>query len=444
MRGFHHDQNAQCSIRLICLLSICRDRIVRSHIYSVRLVQSQSECSVQQPLEIFFVFTASPLFHQHFFSLAARPLGVAAACAVVAGAAFAQDVQIVKIAHAGPVSGGIAHIGKDTENGVRLAVDDLNAQGLVIGGKKIKFELAAEDDAGDPRQATAVAQKLCDQKVAGVVGHLQSGTSIPASAVYAKCDMPHITASASNPDLTKPGHKTTFRLIANDNALGAALALFGADHLKIKTVAIIDDRTAYGQGVASVFKATALQKGVKVVGEEFTNDKATDFMAILTSIKNKKPDAIFYGGLDAQAGPMLRQMEQLGLSNVKYFGGDALCTEKLPELASKTQALKNVTCATGGASVDKMQGGSEWKKRYDAKFPGQFQIYSPYAYDAAMVLADAMKRANSVDPKVFTPFIAKTDYKGVTANIAFTPKGELTAPAVTLYTYKDGSRVALN
>ncbi len=388
-----------------------------------------------------FVF---PVFHQNMLRLVSLPLGAAAACAVIAGTAHAQDVQVVKIAHAGPVSGGIAHIGKDTENGVRLAVEDLNAQALVIGGKKIKFELAAEDDAGDPRQATAVAQKLCDQKVAGVVGHLQSGTSIPASAVYAKCDMPHITASASNPDLTKPGHKTTFRLIANDNALGAALALFGADHLKIKTVAIIDDRTAYGQGVASVFKATALQKGVKVVGEEFTNDKATDFMAILTSIKNKKPDAIFYGGLDAQAGPMLRQMEQLGLSGVKYFGGDALCTEKLPELASKTQALKNVTCATGGASVDKMQGGADWKKRYDAKFPGQFQIYSPYAYDATMVLADAMKRANSVDPRVFNAFISKTEYKGVTANIAFTSKGELTTPAVTLYTYKDGRRVALN
>ena len=379
-------------------------------------------------------FASSPLFR----------ISALTSVALAASLASAQDVQTVKIAHAGPVSGGIAHIGKDTENGVRLAIDDLNAQNLVIGGKKIKFEIAAEDDAGDPRQATAVAQKLCDQNVAGVVGHLQSGTSIPASAIYAKCDLPHITASASNPDLTKPGHKTTFRLIANDNALGAALALFGADHQKLKSVAIIDDRTAYGQGVASVFKATAQQKGLKVVAEEFTNDKATDFMAILTSIKNKKPDAIFYGGLDAQAGPMLRQMEQLGLGNVKYFGGDALCTEKLPELSGKTPALKNVTCATGGASVDKMQGGADWKKRYDAKFPGQFQIYSPYAYDAAMVLADAMKRANSVDPKVFGPLIAKTEYKGVTANIAFTAKGELTTPAVTLYTFKDGSRVALN
>jgi len=371
-------------------------------------------------------------------------LTAAAALAAACGIAAAQEVQVVKIGHAGPISGGIAHIGKDTENGVRLAVEDLNAQGLVIGGKKIKFELAAEDDGGDPRQATAVAQKLCDQKVAGLVGHLQSGTTIPAASVYSKCDLPHITASASNPDVTKPGYKTTFRLIANDNALGAALAVFAADTLKLKSVAVIDDRTAYGQGVANVFKATAQQKGMKVVAEEFTNDKATDFMAILTSIKNKKPDAIFYGGLDAQAGPMLRQMVQLGLGNVKFFGGDALCTEKLPELAGKSPALVNVTCATGGASVDKMQGGPEWKKRYDAKFPGQFQIYSPYAYDAAMVLVDAMKRANSVDPRAYTPFIGKTQYKGVTANIAFTPKGELTTPAVTLYTYKDNARITLN
>ena len=369
---------------------------------------------------------------------------IAALLALSAGLAQAQEVQTVKIAHAGPTSGGIAHIGKDTENGVRLAIDELNGQNLVIGGKKIKFDLVAEDDAGDPRQATAVAQKLCDAKVAGVVGHLQSGTSIPASTVYDKCGMPNITASATNPDLTKPGYKTTFRLIANDNALGAALAYYAKDALKVKKVAVIDDRTAYGQGLADVFKATAKQKGIEVVAEEYTTDKATDFMAILTGIKARKPDAIFFGGLDAQAGPMLRQMAQLGLSNVKFFGGDALCTEKLPALASKADTVKNVTCATGGASIQKMQGGAEWKKKYDAKFPGQFQIYSPYAYDATFVLVDAMKRANSVDPKAYLPFLGKPQYKGVTANIAFTANGELTQPAVTLYVYKDNARTALN
>ncbi len=378
------------------------------------------------------------------FPAASLHLTAAAALALCATLAHAQDVQTVRIAHAGPTSGGIAHIGKDTENGVRMAIDDLNAKGPVIGGKRIKFELVAEDDAGEPRQATTVAQKLCDSKVAGVVGHLQSGTTIPAASIYNKCGLPHITASATNPDVTKRGYNTTYRLIANDNALGAALAYFAHDALKVETVAIIDDRTAYGQGLAEVFKATAEQKGVQVVAMEYTNDKATDFTAILTAIKSKKPDAIFYGGLDAQAGPMLRQMAQLGLANVKYFGGDAMCTEKLVELSSKSSTVKNVTCATGGASVQKMQGGADWKKRYDARFPGQFQIYSPYAYDATFVLVDAMKRADSVDPQVYVPFIGKTQFKGITANIAFTPKGELTTPAVTLYTFKDNKREALN
>ena len=371
-------------------------------------------------------------------------LCAAAALSLAATSSFAQEVQTVRIAHAGPTSGGIAHIGKDTENGVRMAIDDLNAQALVIGGKKIKFELMAEDDGGDPRQATSVAQKLCDAKVAGVIGHLQSGTTIPAANVYNKCGLPHITAAATNPDVTKRGFNTTYRLIANDNALGAALAYFAFDALKVKTVAVIDDRTAYGQGLADVFKATAKVKGMTVVAEEYTNDKATDFTAILTAIKSKKPDAIFYGGLDAQAGPMLRQMEQLGLAKVSFFGGDALCTEKLSELSSQAGTLKNVTCATGGASVQKMQGGQAWKTKYDARFSGQFQVYSPYAYDATFVLVDAMKRADSVDPKAYIPFIGKTQFKGVTANIAFTAKGELTTPAVTLYTFKSNQRVALN
>jgi branched-chain amino acid transport system substrate-binding protein len=373
-------------------------------------------------------------------------LSAVATAAVLSAAASAQaqDVQVVRIAHVGPTSGAIAHIGKDTENGVHMAIDELNGQSITIGGKKVKFELVAEDDAGDPKQATAVAQKLCDQKVAGIVGHLQSGTTIPASGIYHKCGIPHITTAATNPELTKPGYNTTYRLIANDNSLGAAVAIYAANALKLKNVAVIDDRTAYGQGLADVFKEEAKKRGMNVVASEFTTDKATDFMSILTTIKSKKPDAIFFGGLDAQAGPMLRQMEQLGMGSMKYFGGDAICTEKLPELASKSAAVGNVTCATGGVSLEKMTGGPDWKKRYDAKFPGQFQIYSPYAYDATMVLADAMKRANSTDPKVYIPQLQKANYKGLTANIQFTPKGELTQPAVTLNGYKDQKRVPLN
>ena len=366
-----------------------------------------------------------------------------AALTMLASLAYAQET-VVRIGHVAPMSGSQAHYGKDNENGARMAIEEMNTQNIVIGGKKIKFELAAEDDAADPKQGTAVAQKLCDSKVAGVVGHLNSGTTIPAAKVYNDCGIPMVTGAATNPDLTKPGYKTTYRIIANDNALGAGLAFYAADALKLKRVAIIDDRTAYGQGVAEVFKKTALAKGMTVVDEQFTTDKATDFMAILTAVKSKKPDGIFFGGMDSQGGPMLRQMEQLGLSNVKVFGGDGICTAELAKLVGSAKTLNNVVCAEGGSSLVKMPGGEAWKKRYDAKYPGQFQIYSPYTYDATYLLVDAMKRANSTDPKVYTPELIKSNYKGVTTTIAFEPNGELKNPAITLYVYKNGKKSALN
>jgi branched-chain amino acid transport system substrate-binding protein len=370
-------------------------------------------------------------------------LTVAAAIAVVSGLAAAQDM-VVKIGHVAPISGAQAAYGKDNENGARMAIEDLNAQGVTICVKKVKFELVAEDDAADPKQGAAAAQKLCDAKVAGVAGHLNSGTTIPASKIYNDCGIPHITPSATNPNLTKPGYKTTFRLLANDNALGAGLAFYAADGLKLKTVAVIDDRTAYGQGVADVFKNTAKQKGMTVVDEQFTTDKATDFMAILTAIKAKNPDAIFFGGMDPQAGPMLRQMEQLGLTKQKYFGGDGICTMDLIKQSGGAKTLDNVICAEGGASLEKMPSGKAWKAKYDAKYPGQFQVYSPYVYDAVFVLVDAMKAAGSADPKVYTPFIGKTNFKGVTTTVQFEANGELKNPAMTLYTYKGDKKIALN
>ena len=369
-------------------------------------------------------------------------LTVVAAIAAISTMAAAQE-QVVKLGHVAPMSGAQASYGKDNEHGARMAIEELNAQGVTIGGKKIKFELMAEDDAADPKQGTAAAQKLCDSKVAGVIGHLNSGTTIPASKVYNDCGIPHVTGAATNPNLTKPGYKTTFRIIANDNALGAGLAFYAVDTLKLKTVAVVDDRTAYGQGVAEVFKKTAAAKGMKVVDEQFTTDKATDFMAILTAIKAKNPDAIFFGGMHPQAAPMLRQMEQLGMNNVKYFGGDGICTQEIIQLVAGAKTLGNVICAEGGSSLDKMPGGKAWKAKYDAKYPGQFQVYSPYTYDATFLIVDAMKRANSVDPKVYTPELAKSNFKGVTSTIQFEPNGEMKNPSISLYIYKDGKKVPL-
>ena len=369
---------------------------------------------------------------------------VGAAVTLLAGAASAQDM-VVKIGHVGPVSGGQAHYGKDNENGARMAIADLNAKGVTIGGKKVKLELVAEDDAADPKQGTAAAQKLCDAKVNGVVGHLNSGTTIPASTIYNQCGIPHVTPSATNPKLTQQGYKTTFRILANDNALGAGLALHASNNLKLKKIAIIDDRTAYGQGVAEVFKKTAMAKGIQIVDEQFTNDKAVDFMAILTAIKAKAPDGVFYGGMDTQAGPMLRQMEQLGLTSAKFFGGDGICTAKLAEQSGNAKTMTNVVCAEGGASLEKMPGGKAWKERYDKAYPGQFQVYSPYTYDAVGLLVDAMVRAGSADPKVYMAKLADANYQGITTKIGFEADGELKNPAMTLYNYgKDGKKIPLN
>ena len=368
---------------------------------------------------------------------------VGALLALGAAAATAQET-VVRIGHAAPLSGGQAHFGKDNENGARMAVDDLNAKGVTIGGKKVRFELMAEDDAADPKQGTAVAQKFCDAKVAAVVGHLNSGVTIPASKIYSDCGLPMITPSSTNPKVTQNGYKNVYRLLANDSALGAGLAFYAADALKAKTVAVIDDRSGYGQPLAEIFKKTAESKGMQVVATQFTNDKAVDFSAILTQIKSKNPDVVFYGGMDPQAGPMLRQLEQLGMGNVKFLGGDGICTNELVKLSGGAKTIGNVVCAEGGASIQKMPGGTAWKARYDAKYPGQYQVYAPYVYDAVMVFADAMQRAGSWDPKVYAAELPKTDYQGVTTRVQFDAQGELRKPEMTFIVFRDGKKTPLN
>jgi branched-chain amino acid transport system substrate-binding protein len=367
-------------------------------------------------------------------------LPIVAAAVLAAGTASAQDL-VVKIGHVGPTSGAIAHLGKDNENGARMAIDVLNAKGVTIGGKKAKFELLAEDDAADPKQGTAAAQKLVDAKVNGVVGHLNSGTSIPASKIYSDAGIPQISPSATNPKFTRNGYKTTFRVVADDVHLGGTLGKYAVTTLKGKSIAVIDDRTAYGQGVADEFEKGVKAAGGKTVGREFTNDKATDFTAILTSIKAKKPDVVFFGGMDAVAGPMLRQMKQLGI-DAKFMGGDGICSGELPKLAAGTMGDGQVVCAeAGGVEGESKKSMDQFKADFKKKYNADVQIYAPYVYDAVMVLADAMVKAGSAEPAKYLPVLAKTSgYKGVTGTISFDEKGDIKNGALTLYTYKGGNR----
>jgi branched-chain amino acid transport system substrate-binding protein len=364
----------------------------------------------------------------------------AAAATIFAGAVSAQDM-VVKIGHVGPTSGGIAHLGKDNENGARMAIDELNAKGVTIGGKKAKFELVAEDDAGDPKQGTAVANKLVDAKVNGVIGHLNSGTSIPASKIYSDAGIPQISPSATNPKYTRQGFKTTFRVVADDVHLGGTLGRYAVKDLKGKSIVTIDDRTAYGQGVAEEFAKAVKASGGAIQDQQFTTDKATDFTAILTAVKAKKPDIIFYGGMDAVAGPMIRQMKQLGIS-AKFMGGDGICSGELPKLSGGAMADGQVVCAeAGGVEGAQKVGMDKFRDDFKKKFGADVQIYAPYVYDAVNVMVAAMVKAGSADPDKYLPVLAKTEgYKGVTGVISFDEKGDVKNGALTLYTYKGDKR----
>ncbi|MBL0919339.1 MAG: branched-chain amino acid ABC transporter substrate-binding protein [Hydrogenophaga sp.] len=366
----------------------------------------------------------------------------APAAAPAAAPAPAAEV-VVKIGHVGPTSGAIAHLGKDNENGARMAIEELNAAGLSIGGSKAKFELLAEDDAADPKQGTAAAQKLVDAKVNGVIGHLNSGTTIPASQLYNDAGIPQISPSATNPKYTRQGFTGAFRVVADDVHLGGTLGKYAVETLKAKNVAVIDDRTAYGQGVADEFEKGVKAAGGAVVGREFTNDKATDFNAILTTLKAKKPDVVFFGGMDAVAGPMLKQMKQLGIQ-AKFMGGDGICSSELPKLAGDGMSDEQVYCAeAGGVEGEQKAGMDKFRADFKTKFNADVQVYAPYVYDAVKVMANAMVTAGSADPKVYLPALKASSYNGVTGKIEFDEKGDIKNGALTLMTYKGGARTTL-
>lgn len=347
--------------------------------------------------------------------------------------ATTSDELVVKIGAAAPLTGPQAHIGKDNENGTRMAIDDANAKGVTIAGKKARFELLSEDDQTDPKTATIVAQKLVDAKVNGVIGHLNSGTSIPASSIYSKNGIPQISPSATAVKFTAQGYKTAFRVMTNDAQQGKALGEFATKVLAAKSIAVIDDRTAYGQGLADEFVKAAEANGAKIITREYTTDKAVDFTAVLTSIKGKQPDLLFFGGMDPQGVPMVKQLRALGMTT-QFMMGDGGYTPKLIELAGG--AVEGTYASLPGVPLDNMPSGRDFAKRYEARFHQPIQLYAPYCYDAVNVLISAMQKAGSAEPAKYLAEIGKVEHDGVTAKIAFDEKGDIKGGAVTIYQVK--------
>lgn len=359
--------------------------------------------------------------------------------AVPAGAARADET--VKIGEVAPLTGPASYLGKDTENGARLAIDEINEKGLVVGGRKVTLVLDAQDDAGDPRQATQVAQKLVDDEVAAIVGHMNSGTTIPASRIYSDAGIVQVSPSATNPAYTQQGFKTTYRVVATDAQQGPALADYATRTLKVKTVAIVDDATAYGQGLASEFEKRAKADGLSVISHDATNDKATDFRAILTKIKGERPDVIMYGGLDATGGPFAKQARQLGMAQ-KVLAGDGLCADDLSKLAG--DAADDVICSIAGSPLEKMPKGPGFTQRYEKRFGTHPVLNSPFAYDAVYVIAEAMKRAGSTAPDKILAAMPATNYEGVLGQTQFDSKGDLLHGTISLYKYVGGKQTLLD
>ena len=353
----------------------------------------------------------------------------------LAGTAVAQQAEDVKVGFAGPMTGAQAHYGKDFQNGITLAVEDFNATKPVIGGKPVRIVLESADDQADPRTGTTVAQKLVDDGIKGMLGHFNSGTTIPASRIYANAGIPEI-AMATAPEYTTQGFKTTFRMMTSDTQQGSVAGEFAVKNLKVKKIAIVDDRTAYGQGLADQFEKAAKAGGATIVDREFTNDKAVDFKAILTKLKAAKPDLVYYGGADSQAAPMVKQMKALGMT-APLMSGEMVKTPTFLKIAGN--AAEGTIASLAGLPLDEMPGGKSYAEKYKKRFGEDVQTYSPYAYDGAMAMLNAMKKADSTDPAKYLPVLAKTDMAGVTStHVAYDAKGDLKNGGITMYKVEKG------
>lgn len=374
-----------------------------------------------------------------FLSLAVLVLALSACGKSSSDEAAASGDRVVRIGAVAPLTGPQAHLGKDNENGTRMAIDDANARDIVIGGRKIRFELISEDDQADPKTATIVAQKLVDNEVAGVIGHLNSGTTIPAAKIYSDNGIAQISPSATAVSYTQQGFKTAFRVMANDAQQGRALGDYAVKNLGAKKIAVIDDRTAYGQGLADEFIKAAEAAGAQIVAHEYTSDKSVDFTAVLTAVKGKQPELLFYGGMDAQGGPMVRQIKALAL-NVKFMMGDGGYTPEFVKLAG--DAAQGAYASLPGVPLDKMPGGKAFAERFVARYQ-PIQLYAPYCYDAVNVMIAAMQKADSVEPAKYLPALAEISHEGITARIQFDGNGDLKGGAVTLYQVQAGKWQAL-
>ncbi len=338
--------------------------------------------------------------------------------------------DVIKIGVVGPMTGDQAKMGTDFKNGVALAVEGWNARGGVLNKKIVAL---IEDDQHDPKQAVSVANKLVNAGVAGVIGHFNSSCSIPASDVYNRAGIPMISPGSTNPQLTEKGHNGVFRVCGRDDQQGKVGAEFVINKLKLKKIAVIHDKTTYGQGLADEFKKF-VGKDVEVVyyGGVIQGDK--DFKTVLISIKEKKPELIYFGGIYPEAGLLVKQAKELGL-NVPLMSGDGTIDPKFIEIAGPKAA--EGTYLTFSPDAKKIPTAKKFVEDYEKKF-GELGPYSIYAYDAANIMLSAIKEANSTESRAITEKLHSVEFDGALGKIKLDAKGDVTVAPYIIWITKNG------
>lgn len=362
-----------------------------------------------------------------------KPLALAAMTMILSLPALADDTVLIGLA--GPLTGPSARIGKDLENGARLAIADANAQKPTLNGKPVTFKLVSEDDQSDPRTAVAVAQRLVDEGVAGVVGHWNTGTSIPAARIYHDAGIAQVAPVATGHGYTQQGFDTSFRVMGHDDDGGNYAGQYAVKTLKAKRIAVIDDRTAFGQGLADEFIKSLQAQGVQPVTREYVDDKTVDFSAVLTTVRSKNADLIFFGGVDSQAAPLARKLKQLGM-NAQLMGAGGFVSQTFLTLAQREG--EGVVALEPGLPLEQMPGGKAFEQAYRDRYHTHIELHAPFAYDATRVLIAAIEQADSANPADYLPKLRAIQYQGVTGDIAFDAQGNLQQPSFTLYRVVDG------
>ena len=340
----------------------------------------------------------------------------------------------VNIGFSAPLTGPQAHLGLDMKHAAQMAIEEINASKPEIDHRPTQFHLVVEDDKADPYTANTVAQKLVGLGVKGVIGHMNSGVTIQAAKIYNSNNLVQISPASTAVKYTAGNERNVFRVIANDSHQGKALGVYASKELKAKSIAIVNDGTVYGQGLAGEFEKAVKTAGTVIVAHELFNDKTTDFTAILNAIKSKKPDLLFFAGTDMQAALLAHQIHEMKLE-MPLLGGDAIRSGEF--IKSAGGDAEGVTASLPGIDFDHTEAGMSFRKKFEAHF-GAIQLYAPYTYDAVKMMVVSMIKARSVETALYLPILATSHYEGVTGEIYFDPKGDVQNKSISFYKVVNG------